>query len=80
MSNPFSKLMQTLGLVHPEIRHTCPRRLEDFGLRGRDADEDTWPVAEQFSGTPKHAACSYCGSIHPDVFMAMCRSGSFGGG
>lgn len=57
--------------------HTCPRRAED-GTDTTDSpftfagpNRDTWDVREP-GGLRK---CSYCGSVHPDDFIARLKAG-----
>lgn len=55
--------------------HTCPRRGETgmddptSPFRGAGRDLDEWDARDGYR------ACSYCGSLHPDDFMAYARSG-----
>jgi hypothetical protein len=50
-------------------RHRCARRDEPFSYNMRDgAAPDTWDI-----GPDGNRTCSYCGSIHPDDLMAICR-------
>jgi hypothetical protein len=59
-------------------KHTCPRREEDgthihrpqFALP-TGPNLDTWEVREK-DGLRK---CSYCGSVHPDDFLARLKAG-----
>lgn len=50
-------------------RQTCPRRMSEFGPWEHEPNLDTWrPDAPGPS-------CSFCGSLHPDRFMALVREG-----
>lgn len=54
-----------------ETMHRCPRRDEGWlPPPAASAPQDTW--------RPREAglACSYCGSLHPDAFMAAVESGA----
>lgn len=42
---------------------TCPRRMLEFGGWERKENLDEWESRGDF------ACCSFCGSLHPDVFM-----------
>lgn len=50
-------------------RQTCPRRMTDWGPWDRREGLDWWE--ERRNG----ASCSFCGSLHPDVFMDRLREG-----
>jgi hypothetical protein len=54
----------------------CPRRDE---LGGSDMfnlpKEDDWQIREQLSNGIVARHCSYCGSMHPDDFMAIIKDG-----
>jgi hypothetical protein len=56
-------------------KHTCPRRREiglddpDSPFVGAGRDLDTWNVYG------RDRCCSYCGSWHPDEFLAHARAG-----
>lgn len=58
-------------------KHTCPRRAEngmerdDSPFVGAGTNKDDWTVREK-GGLRK---CSYCGSVHPDDFIAQLRAG-----
>jgi hypothetical protein len=51
-------------------RHRCGRRggMPDFDGRGSLPEPDTWDL-----GPDGNRTCSYCGSIHPDDLIAICR-------
>lgn len=51
-------------------RQCCGRRSESFCIDGREAEAlpDTWDM-----GPDGNRTCSYCGSIHPDDLMEVCR-------
>lgn len=58
-------------------KHTCPRRIENFN---REEGQDTWRTGTSLAGHTDDArlrSCSYCGSVHPDDFMAKVREGWF---
>lgn len=50
-------------------RHRCGRRNDVFAWNRGDGDTpDTWDI-----GPDGNRTCSYCGSIHPEDLMAICR-------
>lgn len=50
-------------------RQRCGRRDDMFGVNRGDAElPDTWDM-----GPDGNRTCSYCGSIHPDDLMKICR-------
>lgn len=52
---------------------TCPRRAETLSS---STGEDTWDLREQFHKGLQARHCSWCGSLHPDDFMEMVKSGT----
>lgn len=46
---------------------TCPRRLSDFGPWPHEAGLDDWR---------QDGSCSFCGSLHPDIFMSRVDAGT----
>ena len=51
--------------------HRCPRRDDTFGYianagMGEEALPDTWQTRAEVR------TCSYCGSLHPEAFIASC--------
>lgn len=57
-------------------RHTCPRRMGEFGPWPRTEGSDTWESGHGVSGQDRVGlSCSFCGSLHPDAFMAKVREG-----
>lgn len=48
---------------------TCPRRMQEARPASQQENQDYW---ERQIGKPH---CSYCGSLHPDEFMAMAEAG-----
>lgn len=50
-------------------RQTCPRRMSEFGPWEHEPNLDTWRPDEP------GPSCSFCGSLHPDRFMALVREG-----
>lgn len=53
---------------------TCPRRMTDWGSWERKEGLDTYRKGGGLVGQPR--ACSFCGSLPPDDFMNMARSGA----
>lgn len=56
-------------------KQRCPRRIESpnpLAYGGEHALPDDW---ERRHGADGPRACSYCGSLHPDDFMAAVRDG-----
>jgi hypothetical protein len=49
--------------------HRCPRRDENFLADQRFPGPDKW------NDRPGYRACSFCGSQHPDEFMAALEDG-----
>jgi len=61
---------------HPAARQTCPRRLRDPGPWQRAPDLDTWAGGGGLVGAQENElSCSFCGSLHPDVFLRWTRDG-----
>jgi hypothetical protein len=61
---------------------TCPRRMEEMGPWEREKGLDFWQLGTSFvksKNDPDFYSCSFCGSIHPDIFMAKVREGWFVG-
>ena len=59
--------------------HVCPRRVENPRYPGDDG-VDSWPIHE-YPDSPGiinngRRSCSYCGSLHPDDFLAAIREGA----
>lgn len=56
-----------------EIKHLCPRRLDD-GISPvfKVPVSDVW---REYPTKLGHLVCSYCGSIHPDDFLAAVDGG-----
>ena len=50
---------------------TCPRRIEDTGPDGTQYGQDGYTRRS----TGKYRQCTYCGSMHPDDFMAAASAG-----
>lgn len=48
----------------------CPRRAENTVTSSQFPEEDTWRKVG------RDRCCSYCGSLHPDDFFAICREAS----
>lgn len=49
---------------------TCPRRMREFGPWERGADLDRWDEERGYRN------CSFCGSLHPDDFLAAVEAGA----
>lgn len=57
-------------------QQTCPRRLSDFGPWERTENLDTWTTGHGLIGQDQVGpSCSFCGSLHPDRFIALVREG-----
>lgn len=56
------------------IKHTCPRRMSDWGPWERTEGLDEYTAGHGLGGQP--AGCSFCGSLPPDDFMEMVRGGA----
>lgn len=55
---------------------TCPRRMLDWGAWERKENLDAWRTGGGLVGRQEHElSCSFCGSLHPDVFMDWVRQG-----
>jgi hypothetical protein len=59
----------TLVDVLPEPM-TCPRRMSDPGPFKILAGPDHW---QKFKAAHGNRVCSYCGSLHPDDFLALVK-------
>lgn len=59
---------------------TCPRRMHDFGPWERAENLDTWDEHPGLgmSGST-YRGCSFCGSLHPNDFMAAIKAGDIVG-
>jgi hypothetical protein len=66
------RLTEAAGGPWPQ---TCPRRLSDLGPWERDENLDTWDIREQMHEGLRARHCSFCGSLHPDDFMALVKDG-----
>lgn len=55
-------------IVDASRLHTCPRRVENPGGVFRLPKNDVWSTDD---------TCSYCGSMHPDKFMAGVENGDY---
>jgi hypothetical protein len=54
---------------------TCPRRSESMGPWKMDEENaDSWRILSDYRAV-RQKACSFCGSLHPDDFMAAVRAG-----
>ncbi|AGY57134.1 hypothetical protein [Gloeobacter kilaueensis] len=53
--------------INPEDLQTCPDRMQSFGPQRREENLDHWAKR----GADR--VCSYCGSMHPDEFVAFLR-------
>jgi len=53
---------------------TCPRRMSDFGPWERTEGIDNW-TGRGLISQDGEASCSFCGSLHPDTFMAWVEGG-----
>lgn len=51
--------------------HTCPRRMRELGPWDHAPSLDRWSERT----TPGVRHCSFCGSVHPDDFMAKVAAG-----
>lgn len=59
------------------VKTTCPRRIEAPNISQRDAEGvDAWEQREQFANGIVGLHCSYCGSLHPDIFIALVKKGA----
>lgn len=60
-----------------QMKHTCPRRMSDFGPWQREEHLDGWRyrgmAGVRLRDRMKH--CDFCGSLHPDKFMELVREG-----
>jgi hypothetical protein len=60
-------------------KHTCPRRVEMWGGGiGSGVELDDWRQLRPLGGGTApdgYRSCSYCGSLHPDDFMAAVANG-----
>ncbi len=59
-------------------RHTCPRRMSDWGPWERTEELDEWRPGTSFVGHERDERfryCSFCGSIDPDSFMQRIEEG-----
>jgi len=54
-------------------QQTCPRRMYDFGPWKREENLDHWERRKDGADVRK---CSFCGSMHPDDFMAAAKAGA----
>ena len=60
---------------------TCPRRMVEYGPFERTEHLDTWLPGTSFANAPAEAdgvplrSCSFCGSIHPEDFLALAEKG-----
>lgn len=55
---------------------TCPRRMTEFGPWVREEGLDRWEKREHIADEIKSLQCSFCGSLHPDDFIALVHSGA----
>lgn len=59
-----------------DTTHTCPRRMNEMGPWQREPGLDTWTTGHGLVGIQgEQPSCSFCGSLHPDVFMQWLRDG-----
>lgn len=49
---------------------TCPRRMTEWGPWQREEGQDEWAIRHGYK------RCSFCGSLHPDDFMAKLADGA----
>lgn len=56
-------------------KHTCPRRMNDYGPWERKPNLDKW-IKAGGSWTAR-VMCSFCGSMDPEDFMAGVEDGSY---
>lgn len=55
---------------------TCPRRVGQVGPWDRVEGQDSWTTGHGLAGQDAVGpSCSFCGSLHPDRFMALIREG-----
>ncbi|WP_125936325.1 hypothetical protein [Streptomyces sp. WAC 06738] len=55
---------------------TCPRRTHEMGPWEREEGLDSWTTGHGVIGQDSVGlSCSFCGSLHPDKFMALVREG-----
>lgn len=60
----------------PDDVQTCPRRMSDWGPWERVEGLDRWTTGYGVIGQDRVGlSCSFCGSLHPDRFMALVRDG-----
>src|SRR6185312_3564938 len=67
--NAHWKLSFHMQDVHPDHAMKCPRREESFGSNRLFPGGDYWHERDH------HRVCSYCGSMHPDDFLAAVGAG-----
>lgn len=53
---------------------TCPRRFTDMGPWRREERADRWENRTGLAGGIG-PSCSFCGSLHPDIFMNLLEQG-----
>ncbi len=56
-------------------KQTCPRRMSDLGPWERKENLDTWTTGRGLIGQSAELSCNFCGSLHPDTFMAWVEAG-----
>jgi hypothetical protein len=59
-----------------KAKQTCSRRMSDWGTWERKEGLDTWEKGHGLVGVQgDNLSCSFCGSLHPDTFMAWMEAG-----
>ncbi len=61
-------------MTEATTKHTCPRRLNEFGPWERKEGLDEYTGGRGLAGQPR--GCSFCGSLPPDDFLAMVKAGA----
>lgn len=60
-------------MFQKNLKQRCPRRDESVNP---DAYGDGTDTPDQWRKDGDWLTCSYCGSLHPDEFMTICREGT----
>lgn len=55
-------------------KHTCPRRMSDWGPWERTEGLDEYLDGHGMTGSPR--GCSFCGSMAPDDFLEVVKAGA----
>ncbi len=55
---------------------TCPRRMMEYGPWERKENLDSWQNRQALANGIVDLHCSFCGSLHPSVFLSLVEAGA----